>query len=99
MLKRRVNLKFSLADIFLRDSEAGQKTLLLLHIYCLMANNYSSAPEPNKQNPRDRTLALPIFFCHKHLTLLKTSLRPHQARVSRTGFRPTLRLCLFSIFV
>ena len=29
------------------------------------------ALEPNKQNPRDRTLDLPFFFCYKHIPSLK----------------------------
>ena len=39
-----------------RDSEDEQRALQLLYIYCSIANSCSSAPESNKQNPRDRTL-------------------------------------------
>ena len=34
---------------FVRDSEAKQKAFQLFHIYCSNVNNYSSAPESNKQ--------------------------------------------------
>ena len=79
----------------LRDSEAEQGALQLLHTYCANVDSYSSASESNKQNPPDRTLNLPFFFRYKHITFLKTSLRPHQARVCRAGFRAALWLCLF----
>ena len=36
-----------------------------------VVKSYSSAPRSIKQNPRDRTLDLPFFFCYKHLTSLK----------------------------
>ena len=42
-----------------------------------------------KQNPCDRTLDLPCFFCLKHITSLKTSLRPYQVRVCTSGFGTT----------
>ena len=78
----------------LRDSEAEHRALQFLHIYCSVVNSYSSTPESNKQNLRDRTLDLPFFFRYKHITSLITSLRPHQGRICRTDFRATLRLCL-----
>ena len=42
-----------------------------MHIYCSDVRSHSAAPESNKQNPRDRTLDLPIFFRYKHITSLK----------------------------
>ena len=78
----------------LQDSEAEQRVLQLLHIHCSNVGNYSSAPEPNKHDPPDRTLGIPFFFRYKHITFLKNSFRLHQTRVYRTGFRATLRLCL-----
>ena len=36
-----------------------------------MNASHSSAPESNKQNPRDRTLDLSIFFRYKHIPSLK----------------------------
>ena len=49
-----------------RDSEADQRALQLLHIYCSIANSYFAAPETNKKNLPDRTLDLPFFFRHVH---------------------------------
>ena len=40
------------------NSETEQRALQFLHIYCSDVRNHSSAPESNKQNPRDRTLDL-----------------------------------------
>ena len=91
--KKRGKSKLLSGGFCLRDSEAEQRALQFLHIYCLNFNSYSSAPESIRQNPRDRTMDLP--FCYKHMTSLKMSLHPHQARVCRSGFRATLRLCLF----
>ena len=34
-------------------------------------NALCSVSESNKQNPRDRTLDLPFFFCYKHIPSLK----------------------------
>ena len=34
-------------------------------------NSLCSVSESNKQNPRDRTLDLPFFFCCKHIPSLK----------------------------
>ena len=45
----------------LLDSEAEQRALQFLHIYCLNVSSYSSTPESMKQNPRVRTLDLPSF--------------------------------------
>ena len=39
-----------------------------MHIYCSVVRSHSAAPESNKQNPRDRTLDLSIFFCYKQIT-------------------------------
>ena len=55
----------------LLDSETEQRALQFLHIHCLDVNSHSSAPESSKQNPRDRTLDLPIFFRYKHIPPLK----------------------------
>ena len=44
-----------------------------MHIYWSDVRSHSSAPESNKQNPRDRTLDLPFFFfCYKHIPSLKS---------------------------
>ena len=56
----------------LRDSEAKQRALRFLHLYCSNVNSYSSAPESNRSNPPDRTMDLPFFFRYKHLTSLKS---------------------------
>ena len=53
------------------DSETEQKALQFWHIYCSDVRSHSAAPESNKQNPRDRTSDLPIFFRYKHITSLK----------------------------
>ena len=42
-----------------------------LHICCSIVDPYSSAPESNKRNPRERTLDLPFSFRYKHITSLK----------------------------
>ena len=54
----------------LHDSEAEQRALQFLHIYCLNVDSYSLAPETNRPNPPDRTIDLPFFFRRKHLTSL-----------------------------
>ena len=54
----------------LRDSEAEQRALQSLHIYCSNVDSYSSGPESNKQNLRDRTLDLAFFLRYKHKTSL-----------------------------
>ena len=38
---------------------------------CKNCNAFCLASESRKQNPPYRTLDLPFFFCHKHLTSLK----------------------------
>ena len=53
------------------DSETEQRALQFLHIYCSDVRSHSSVPKSNKQNPRDRTLDLPIFFRYKRLPSLK----------------------------
>ena len=53
------------------SAETEQRELQFLHIYCSDVCSHSAAPESNKQNPRDRTLDLPIFFRYKHVTSLK----------------------------
>ena len=74
MLKRRVNLKFCLADfvcLIQKPSREHYNFCIFLHIYCSDVRSHSSAPESNKQNPRDRTLDLSIFFRYKHIPSLK----------------------------
>ena len=53
------------------DSETEEKALQFLHIYCSDERSHSAAHESNKQNSRDRTLDLSIFFRYKHITSLK----------------------------
>ena len=76
MLRRKKKGKSKvLAGRFcVRDSEGEQRALKLLHIYCSIANSYSSAPESSKQNPRERILDLHFFFHHKHIASLKNHL-------------------------
>ena len=54
--KKKVKSKVLSRGFCLRDSEAEQRALKFLHIYCSNANSYSSAPESNRQNPQDRTM-------------------------------------------
>ena len=49
------------------DSENEQRALQFLHIYWSDVRSHSSAPESNKQNPRDRTVDLLFFFRCKHI--------------------------------
>ena len=81
----------------LRDSEAVHRALQLLHIYCSNENSYSSAPESDKQNPLGRHLDLPFFFRYKHIISLKNLPSQAPSESCRTGFKETLRLCLFWI--
>ena len=53
------------------DSETKQRALRFLHTCCSDVRSHSSAPESNKQNPRDRTLDLPFFCRYKHIPSLK----------------------------
>ena len=69
--KKKSKSKVLSGGFCVHDSETEQRALQLLHIYCSIANSYSSAPESNKQNLRDRTLDVPFFFCYKHLTSLE----------------------------
>ena len=48
-----------------------------------MKNNYHTAPELYKQNPRDRTFDLPFFFLYKHITSLESL--PYWFRVTSTA--------------
>ena len=63
------------------DPETEQRALQFLHIYCSDERSHSSAPESNKQNPRDRTLDLSIFFLYKYILSLKNlpSLEPNES--------------------
>ena len=80
------------------DSENDQRALQFWHIHCSDVRSHSAAPESNKQNPRDRTLDLPIFFRYKYITSLKNLPSPAPNESCRTGFRATLRLRLFCYF-
>ena len=53
------------------DSKTEKRTLQFLHIHCSDVRSHSAAPESHKQNLRDRTLDLSIFFRYKHITSLK----------------------------
>ena len=70
--KKKGKSKVLSGGFCIRDSEADQRVLQLLHIYCSVANRLRTLQllNQNKQNPRDRTLDLPFFFCYKHLTSL-----------------------------
>ena len=54
--KKKGKSKVLCRGFCLRDSEAEQKALQFLHIYCSNVNSYSSAPELNRPNPPDITL-------------------------------------------
>ena len=69
--KKKGNSKVLSRGFCLSDSETEQRALKFLHIYCSDVRSHSSAPESNKQNPRDRTLDLSIFFRYKHIPSLK----------------------------
>ena len=58
------------------DSETEQRALQFLHICCSDVCSHSSAPESNKQNPRDRTLDLPFFCRYKRIPSLKNLSSP-----------------------
>ena len=75
-LRRKVGKSDVLLGGFcLHDSEAEQRALQLLYIYCSNLDSYSSAPESNKRSPPNRTLDLPFFRC-KHITSLKNFRSP-----------------------
>ena len=69
--KKKGKSKVLRGGFCLRDSEAEQRVLHFLNVYCSNINSYSSAPESNKQNAPDRTLGIHFFFCFKHITSLK----------------------------
>ena len=69
--KKKGKSKVLSRGFWLFDSETEQKALQFLHIYCSDVRSHSSAPESNKQNPRDRTLDLPFFFHNKQIPSLK----------------------------
>ena len=58
------------------DSKTEQRALKFFHIYCPDERSHSTAPESNKQNPREGTLDLPFFFRYKHIPSLKKLLSP-----------------------
>ena len=60
--KKKGKSKVLCSGFCLRESEAEQRALQFLHIYCSNVNSYSSAPESNEQNPPDRTKYLPFLF-------------------------------------
>ena len=69
--KRKGKSKVLSLGFCLRDSEAEQRALRFLHIYCSNVNSYSSTPESKRPNPPDSAMDLPFFFRYKHLTSLK----------------------------
>ena len=69
------------------DSETEQRALQFLHIYCLYVRSHSSAPESNKQNPRDRTFDLPFFFRYKRIPSLKNLPSPAPNESLRNWFQ------------
>ena len=77
------------------DSETEKRALQFLHICCSDVRSHSSAPESNKQNPRDRTLDIPFFCRYKHIPSPKNRPSPAPNESLLTGFRVTLRLRLF----
>ena len=56
--------------------------------------SHSSAPESNKQTPRDRTLDLPFFFRYKHIPSLKNLPSPNE----RVAVLVSGQLCGFVCF-
>ena len=69
--KKKGKSKVLSGGFCLHDSEAEQRALHSLHIYCSNVDSYSPALESNKQNPPDRTMDLPNFFRYKHITSLE----------------------------
>ena len=69
------------------DSGTEQRALQFLHIYCSDIRNHSSAPESNKQNSRDRTLDLSIFFRYKDIPSLKNLPSPEPNESSPYWFQ------------
>ena len=61
-------------------------------------NTFCSASESYKQNPQDRTLDLPLFFCHQDITSLKTTFRLHKARVCLSAFGGTFAAMIVLIY-
>ena len=100
--KKRGKSKVLSGRLCLRDSEAEQRTLQLLHIYCSNVESYFSAPESNKQNPPDRALYLPFFFRYKHMTSLKNLPSAPRGRYYTYfgyGDVPSGRVSIFTILV
>ena len=77
--KKKGKSKVQSRIFYLRDSETEQRALRFLHINCSNASSYSSAPELNRPNPRDRTLDLPFFSRPKQVTSLKSLPLPAQS--------------------
>ena len=69
--KKRGKSKVLSRGFCISGSGAKQRALQFLHIYCSNVNSYSSAPESKRQNPPDRTMDLPFFFCYTHTTSIK----------------------------
>ena len=70
------------------DSETEQRALQFLHIYCSDERSHSSAPESNKQDPRDRTLDLSIFFRYKQIPkFIQGSKTLEQIRIQSQNYR------------
>ena len=74
--KKKGKCKVVSCGFCLRDSEAEQRALQFLNVYCSNVNSYSSVPESNEQNLPDITIDLPFLFRYKHITSLETTLSP-----------------------
>ena len=87
--RRRVNLKFCLADFVYLIQELRSNCVHL-------SNEYAKISKPSVRflNQINKIRETKLFVISTYL-LLKNSLRLHQTRFCRTGFRATLRLRLF----
>ena len=66
--KKKVNLKVCLEDFVYLIQELRSNCLHLSNKYATIVIALCSASESRKQNPQDKTLNLPFFFCLKHIT-------------------------------
>ena len=72
MKRRRVNLKFCLADFVYLIPELRSDCVRLSNKYAkIVMHALCSVSESYKQNPGHRTLDLPFFLCYKHIPSLK----------------------------
>ena len=95
--KKKGKSKVLSREFCLFDSETEQRALQFLHI---IAKMYAVTPQLLNQRNKIRETEVWIYPSSVIISaylLLKTSLRPHQTRVCRTGFREIVRICLFSI--